>query len=511
MREIEQKLGEERFDHFQQAFDPFVVAAEATRMPVAFTSASTGHPIVFANDSFLKLTGYRRAEVIGHPFARLLTGARNPARLRLVEGEFQDSTDTLNVECLRKDGGRVQIALLVVPVHDRHGAVVQYFTSLVDLTAERQQRRSDRSALHALYQQAPDFIAFTEGPDHRFTFANAAYQHLVGDRDLLGRTMREAIPELAAQEILACCDRVYRTGEAFVDRCLAVKLQREVGADIETRYLNLIYQPVTEPDGTVTGIFCEGHDATEQKALADRVATLQVDLVHLTRLSAMGTMAATLAHEITQPLTAIANNAAACSHLNTLQGDHREQMKGLLDAITVAAHRGIQVIRELRKMTDRNRSPRDCFRLKDAVHESVALVRATACDNAVIVDRSAGQIELDADRTQVQQVLINLLRNGCEALGTAGGRVTVSTSVKQNKVIIFVRDTGEGVSPEAARTLFQWSDSTKPHGTGIGLSICRTIVESYGGELWLKETGHTGSCFAFSLPLPSSHKTTANV
>ncbi|WP_343888129.1 PAS domain-containing protein [Sphingomonas oligophenolica] len=497
----EQRRDKDLVKHFQQALGPFVVAVEATRMPMVFTSADTDHRIIFANDSFLKLTGFRRSEVIDKPFARLLTGAENPDTLKLIESEFQGSAEPLNVECLRKDGGRVSASLLVVPVHDRQGAVVQYVASFVDLTVHNKWRRREKSALRKLFQQTPDFIATTEGPDHRITFANAAYQQLVGDRDLVGRTMREALPELATQEILAQRDQVYRTGKAFLARWTPVKLQREPGADVETRYLDLIYQPITAPDGTVTGIFCEGHDVTEQKILDDRVKALQVDLIHMTRLSAMGTMAATLAHEMTQPLTAIANNVAACSRLNAMEGDHRAQIKGLLEAIAAAVRRGGDVIHELQKLTERRKTPRDHFRLKDAIHESVALVRAAGCGNAAIVDRSAEQIELDADRTQIEQVLINLLRNSCEALGPSGGCVTISTTMRQGKVIVSVKDTGEGVSPEAAKTLFQWSDSAKPHGAGIGLSICRTIVEAHGGDLWLKESGHTGSCFAFSLPL----------
>ncbi len=131
----------------------------------------------------------------------------------------------------------------------------------------------------------------------------------------------------------------------------------------------------------------------------------------------------------------------------------------------------------------------------------MALVRGAGCANTPIFEPSPGKIELDADRTQIQQVLINLLRNGCEAAGPSGGRVTVSAEIKDQKVVVSIQDTGSGVSPAASKTLFQWADSTKPHGTGIGLSICRTIVEAHGGDLWLAETGRTGSRFAFSLPL----------
>jgi two-component system sensor kinase FixL len=501
MNATEQKRDEKRVEYFQQALGPFVVAVEVTRMPIAFTNTGSDHSIIFANDSFLKLTGYRREEVIGQSFARLLTGVEHPKASKMIEGQFQDSAEELDVECWRKDGGRVWASLCIAPVHDRQGEVVQYLASLVDLTVQMKRLRGERKALHVLYQHAPDFIATTEGADHRFTFANAAYQQLIGGRELIGRTMREALPELEAQEVMVHRDEVYRTGKSFVAAGMEVNLQREAGTDVELRYLDLIYQPVEALDGAVTGIFCEGHDVTEHKTLDARVKALQADLVHLTKLSGMGTMAATLAHEMTQPLTAISNYTAACSHLNTKEGDNREEVAGLLEAIATAVRRGAGIIRQLQQLTERRKSPRDHFRLKDAIHESVALVRASGAGNASIIDHSGQKIELDADRTQIQQVLTNLLRNSCESLGPSGGRVTVSTATSQGKVIISIKDTGEGISPEASKTLFQWSDSTKRHGTGIGLSICRTIVEAHGGDLWLRESGHTGSCFAFSLPL----------
>jgi two-component system sensor kinase FixL len=506
MKTIEQQRGEKRVEHFQQALGPFVAATEATRMPIAFTGTGPDHAILFANDSFLKLTGYRREEVIGRPFARLLTGAEHPKTLKMIESQFHDSAEELDVECWRKDGGRVWASLCIAPVHDQKGEVVQYFGSLVDLTVQMKRLGGERKALHVLYQQTPDFIAITEGADHRFTFANAAYQQLTGGRDLIGRTMREALPELEAQEMTVYRDEVYRTGKPFVAAGMAVTLQREAGADVELRYLDLIYQPVTALDGAVTGIFCEGHDVTEHKTLDARVKALQVDLAHLTKLSGLGTVAATLAHEMTQPLTAISNYTAACSHLNAGEGDHRAQMTDLLEAIATAVRRGTEIIRQLQQLTERRKSPRDHFRLKDAIHESVALVRASGAGNASIIDNSGQKIELDADRTQIQQVLTNLLRNSCEAIGPAGGRVTVSTATRQGKVIISIKDTGAGISPEASKTLFHWSDSTKSHGSGIGLSICRTIVEAHGGDLWLRESGHTGSCFAFSLPLGEGAK-----
>lgn len=507
-----QKRSEAHVERFREALGPFVVGTERTHMPVAFTNAvEPGHRIVFVNNSFLALTGYRRDEVIGQPFPAFLVGATDAAAIALINGQFDGPAAPLEVECQRRDGGRVQVELRVTPVSDRGGGVVQHAVSLVDLSAETQRRNSESEALHVLYQQAPDFIAITQGPDHRFTFVNTAYEETVGPRELVGRTVREAFPEMTTQEMCTMRDEVYRTGKPYIASGLASWFQRKAGGDLELRYVDLIYQPIEASDGAITGIFCEGHDVTEERALFDRVQALQVDLVHLTRLSAMGTMAATLAHEMTQPLAAIANYTETCKLLNAVPGGDREEIASALDEIANCVRRGADIIRQLRELTERRKTRRDHFRLKDAVTESVALVRAAGCAGTSIVDSSSAQIEIDADRTQIQQILINLVRNGCEAAAeTPGGGVTVSAAVEADRVVVRVQDTGSGVSPEASKTLFKWADSTKPHGTGIGLSICRTLVEAHGGDLWLEDSGHAGSCFAFSLPVPNAGRWAAS-
>lgn len=496
----DQQLAERKIDGFRQALGPFVVAAEASRMAMVFTSAiEDDHPIVFVNDAFLSLVGYARDEVIGQPFGFLLGSVEPDVRER-IRCQFDDGLETLDVECRRKDGGRIWVALCIHPVVDQLGLVAQHCASFVDLSAQMQRMRHERTALHALYQHTPDFIAITEGPDHRFTFANAAYQALVGPRDLLGRTVAEALPELVSQQIVKLLDEAYRSGERFLGEAIGIKLQREAGADVELRFLNLIHQPVRDADGRVTGMFCEGHDVTDQVAVAEQMRTLQAEIIHLSRLSAMGTMAATLAHELTQPLTAISNHAAACRYLHVAEDEDGERIAGGLDAITASAQRAGEIIHRLRDMTKRRKSRREHFDLHDAIRESIALVRPRAGPGTSILNQSDADIELDADRIQIQQVIINLVRNACEAIGPGEGRVTVSTARRRDKIVVSVRDSGSGVSPDATKSLFTWAESTKPEGTGIGLSICRTIVKAHDGDLWLAESGPRGSRFSFSLP-----------
>ena len=149
----------------------------------------------------------------------------------------------------------------------------------------------------------------------------------------------------------------------------------------------------------------------------------------------------------------------------------------------------------------RRRAKREIFDMKQAVRESIVLVRAGTGMNVSIEDRSRGGASVEADRIQIQQVLMNVIRNACEAVAGASGRVRVSTSTREGMVVVSVMDTGKGVSASASETLFKWTESSKPNGTGMGLSICRTIVEAHGGKLWLENSRGEGACFSFSLPV----------
>ncbi|MDB5705102.1 MAG: hypothetical protein JWN66_2218 [Sphingomonas bacterium] len=499
-----QERAEREVDRFRRALGPFVVAAEMTRMAMTFTNATEpGNPIIFANDSFLALTGFAQDEVVGQSFGFLMARVADPDALARIEAQFEEeATETIEVECRRRDGRPFLVAVRINPVRDRQGKIVQHCASFVDLSGHIERVRRERDALHALYQHTPDFIATTEGPEHRFSFANDAYQQLVGNRGILGESVAEAMPELVAQGFIAVLDRVYRSGQPFTGECVPVELQRETGQDGELRFIDFIYQAIRAPDGVITGIFCEGHDVSAQKQAADQVRTLQAEVIHLARVSAMGTMAATLAHELTQPLTAISNHVAVGRHLIEADGAGTEPVAGILSDVSDSARRACEIIRRLKDMTKRAKPARELFDLRDAVRETVALMRVGACERVLIADLSRDSTMIDADRIQIQQVIMNLIRNGCEAAaGRGDGRVTISTLVKEDRAIVSVRDNGAGVAPDIAGSLFEWADSTKPDGMGIGLSICRTIIDAHDGAIWLEESGSGGAHFRFSVPL----------
>lgn len=473
-------------------------------MAMVFTNAlEPGNPIIFANDSFLKLTGYSFAEAVGQSFGFLMSRVADAESLDAIATQFEvEAVETIEVKCHRRDGRILLLAIRITPVHDRGGAVVQHSISFVDLSAHEERVREERRALHALYQHTPDFIVTMEGADHRFTFANDSFQRLVGHRNLVGVGVAEAIPEFAEQGFLALLDDVYRTGQSFTGSNMPVCLRLGSQDEDGPRFLDFIFQAVRNGTGTITGVFCEGHDSTEAIEAADQVRLLQAELTEASLASAMGTMAATIAHELNQPLTAISNYADICRHQAAAAPADDRALTAAIKGITDGVERAGEIIRRLRDMTERRQSHRETFNLRDAVRESLQLLGAGAYGSAPIEYRGGGNLPLDGDRVQIEQVIVNLARNACEAVAERDdGRVVVSTVVRQEEVIVSVFDNGSGIASDQVDTLFEWTRSSKADGMGIGLSICHHIIEAHGGRIWLESTSDAGSCLSFSLPL----------
>jgi two-component system sensor kinase FixL len=277
--------------------------------------------------------------------------------------------------------------------------------------------------------------------------------------------------------------------------------------------------PVRGETGTVVRHFLSFVDLTEHcewlrkerltlhadhKHAVQRLMACQTELIHISRVCAMGTMAATLAHELNQPLTAISNYTMACRMLLASDRKREEELAEGLAAIEDNAMRAGAIIRWLRDMTKRGSTKRELFDLNDAVRESVEVVRAAGCDGVRIESESDGALMIEADRVQIQQVVMNLAKNGCEAAAEVeDGRVIVSTKAEADRAIVSVGDTGGGIPADQSARLFEWTDSAKPDGMGIGLSISRAIVEAHEGDIWLEDGRKGWTRFCFSVPRES--------
>jgi two-component system sensor kinase FixL len=247
------------------------------------------------------------------------------------------------------------------------------------------------------------------------------------------------------------------------------------------------------------------NDVTERQETQSRLQELQADLVHMSRLTAMGEMASTLAHELNQPLAAISNYMKGCRRLLEQSGSSAlPKIMEALDKSSEQAIRAGQIIRRLRDFVARGDTERRLERVTRLVEEASALALVGGGEQGILTrfefDRAVGSIL--ADRVQVQQILVNLLRNAVDAMQNSKRReLTVATKrTSDGMVEITVADTGRGIAQEIAATLFQPFVTTKPSGMGVGLSISRTIADAHGGSLWAENNHLGGATFHLLLP-----------
>ena len=245
-------------------------------------------------------------------------------------------------------------------------------------------------------------------------------------------------------------------------------------------------------------------DLTDRQKTEARLQELQSELVHISRLTAMGEMASTLAHELNQPLSAISNYLKGSRRL--LEGSTDEKSALIRDAMVKAADQAMragQIIRRLRDFVSRGESERRVESITKLVEEASALALVGVKDRGI-----RAQLKFDpsvelvlADRVQIQQVLLNLIRNAMDAMETTPTRELVISiiPVDDGYVRISVSDTGSGIEPDIAEHLFQPFITTKREGMGVGLSISRTIIESHGGRIWVEPNPSGGTIFHFTL------------
>lgn len=256
---------------------------------------------------------------------------------------------------------------------------------------------------------------------------------------------------------------------------------------------------VEQEQGRSVRIFGTKQDISQERAAQEKVRALQTELIHVSRVSAMSTMGATLAHELNQPLTAVANYIAAARRFLG-GGSASPDLSACLDAAGGAAFRAGEIIRRLRRMTVRGRTGAEELEFGDVVREAVALACAGEPSLAIAYDiEGAGRIL--ADRLQIQQVLFNLIRNALDAAAGAPCRIEFSARRASGHLEVCVSDDGPGIPAEILPKVFESLATTKADGMGIGLSISRTIVESHGGRITAANGPGGGASISFTLPL----------
>jgi two-component system sensor kinase FixL len=318
--------------------------------------------------------------------------------------------------------------------------------------------------------------------------------------EVLGQNVRMLMPQPYRGEHDGYLERYNRTGEKRIIGIGRVVVgQRKSGGTFPLELSVGEMHSGNEP--FFTGFI---RDLTERQNTEARLQELQSELVHISRLTAMGEMASTLAHELNQPLSAISNYLKGSSRiLENRTDDDSVMLREALGKAGDQAVRAGQIIRRLRDFVSRGENERRIESLSKLIEEAGALALVGVKDQDVHV-----RFELDrrhdmvmADKVQVQQVLLNLIRNALEAMTQSDRRNLTISSLPESDGMIAVRvsDTGTGISSDVTTNLFNPFFTTKPQGMGVGLSICRTIIESHGGRIGAENNPDGGATFFFTL------------
>jgi PAS domain S-box-containing protein len=251
-------------------------------------------------------------------------------------------------------------------------------------------------------------------------------------------------------------------------------------------------------------------DLTDRKRAERAYTEVQMELAHANRVAAMGQLSASIAHEISQPLGAVLSYANAASHWLAAQPPAVEEVRGALDFIVKSGVQASEVVDRIRALVKKAPPRTDKLEINEAVLEVIGLTRNEMAKNGISVRTQLAESlpAIQGDRVQLQQVILNLLINAMEAMSamSEGPRDLLISTAKTDSegVLVAVRDSGPGLAPESVERLFEPFYTTKPGGLGMGLSICRSIIESHHGRLWATANTPHGAVFQFNLPPYSS-------
>jgi PAS domain S-box-containing protein len=490
-------------------------------IPAFVWSGVTDGSVDFINRRWLEFSGFPLEDALGWGWADAVHPEDRGSFIEAWKAAVgSGAAMEYEARVLRADRQYRWLLIRNVPLHDEEGKVIKWYGTSTDIDdlkrAERALRRSEAylagaqklthtgtwasdASSRPLYWSEEVFQIFGFDPKHGFPPRDQLLQRVhPDDRDRFSHALQKTIDEKVDAEV------EYRVGLP----------------DGTIRHVQALAHPVVNADRAVVEVVGTIVDITERKRAEEereRLGQLEADLAHINRVSMMGELAASIAHEVNQPLSGIVSNASASLRwLNGGAPDLQEIREALGDIVRDGKRAG-EVIARIRGLTRRAEAPVQKLDLNETIREVLEIVRDEAKKNNVIIQtRFVDELfPVSGDRVQLQQVLLNLVMNGMEAMGSVGeGKrelLITTANDSDEQIAVSVKDSGIGLSPETAEKIFDPFYTTKASGMGMGLSISRSIIRRHGGRLWATANQGAGTTFHFTLPKYQEQESLAGV
>ncbi|HSK42992.1 MAG TPA: PAS domain S-box protein, partial [Candidatus Binatia bacterium] len=471
--------------------------------PQALWTANREGQVLYANRRFLDYAGKQSLPRDPQEYFNLFHEEdREEALAAWIHSVTTGEDFAIDVRLVRAaDGAARWWHLRALPLRDEAGTIERWLGVGSDVHENRmadQAVRTERARLVEMFRQAPAFMAMLRGPEHVFERTNPQYLELIGNRDVLGKPLREALPEAAAQGFIDVLDKVYQTGEPFVASGLSLSIARTPGQPLEERYLDFVYQPMREPDDKISGILVLGVDVTEHKRA-------QSALLQSEKLAAVGRLSASIAHEINNPLEAVTN----LLYLINQEKDLPEQARSFTHLAQQELARVSQIATQTLRFY-RQPTARTDVRVSEQLDSVLKLYQGRLSSAGVEVVRDyRAAAPLLAFEGELRQVFTNLVGNALDA-SRNGGKMTLRTReatdwrTGRKGVRVTVADRGHGMSKETLHRIFEPFFSTKGiTGTGLGLWVTLGIIQKHEGRIKVRSSespSHHGTVFSVFIP-----------